>query len=1300
MTSFGSRFNPAGTPMVTLLLCLLLSVGISACVTGTASTPTVPTVALQVLPAAALQTGSQTQLVAAVSNDSKSLGIDWIASCQSTACGTFNPAHTASGVPTVYTAPTVVPQGCVTGSGPAPCVNLTARATAVPSQTSTVSVSIFSAVAVTLTGFPASPLGAGNSTSVTAVVTGDPNNPPLGVSWTLSCSVANCGTIPTNTLSGVAATYTAPASVASSFVVTLQANAVAAPSQFVTTSITITPGTQASVAFSTPPTSPALAGATENIIATVSNDPNNEGVDWTVTCNNSAGGGCGTFNPGAPAHTASGAVMVYTAPSQVPAAGLQVTIQAAPTANPSAAISASVTVNTPALSITFTEQPPTSLVVGATAQMSANVLNDNANPPNGVNWSVSCTAATGGNCGSFSVSPAHTADKAVITYTAPAVIPANNSVTITATSSADSTKFVSQNVTIQPSTATTLTFTTAPPSTMIEDATVNIVATVTNDSTTPPNGVNWTVTCTAGTGGDCGSFSAAHTASGVATTYTAPTILPANGAVTITATSAAQASATVSQNITITTPLIAVTFSLAPPNSIPVGTTVPITANVANDSPTHPNGVNWSCTASDGGNCGSFNPTSTPSGTATAYTAPSAIPGNGGTVTITATSAADPTKSVASSPISITPDQDLGLLNGQYALSLSGASSSGYYGLAGSIIADGKGNITGGEEDLAGGFCGPQTSTSISGTYAIGSDGRGTMTLQTGVSCFDPSNNGIQTFSFVIVGSPTTGSPRALIVEFDNSSSSGRLDLQDTTDLAKGSSAISGAYAFTFKGFDVNNTNVNGISTADMGGLITVQAGNALNIAQDINNQGTGAVTKTTGSWTYTNPDSFGRATATNASSTESLTFYVVNIGQANFLEDDSEFVEAGSGFAQGTPSLSGPFAFTLFGVSGATTDLIDVGGVFTASGSNLSAGTIDINDAGTLMKNTALSGTFTAPTNGRGTITLTGSPGGLSSFAFYPTASNGVLMLELDTGFASVGAALPQSATPVFAAGTYGMNLTDAIAGGPVSEEDATGQVIASGSSFTGTVDINDNEGTGNSFPGTILTGSFGSTSATGRFTGSFSLPLTTTNTQTIQETFYVVDANPGPLTPANAVAGNITGSSPDATCAEQGSCVAFTLPAGTQTIGVTLGGTFAGATFALEESSDNVNWTAATCSSSNPLLVTCPPGIATHFRVRASALGSGTVAVTIIADTTETTFAPGESSSDPNTLTPVPACSPSGATLSSVLYFDTATAQLFYCSATNTWAQFTGVGPNTVLFVEMDASQSTGMLRLQSLP
>jgi hypothetical protein len=64
--------------------------------------------------------------------------------------------------------------------------------------------------------------------------------------------------------------------------------------------------------------------------ATVSNDPSNAGVDWSVTCGAIAGN-CGSFSP---THAASGAATTYTAPAAVPPGGT-VTISAASTASPS-----------------------------------------------------------------------------------------------------------------------------------------------------------------------------------------------------------------------------------------------------------------------------------------------------------------------------------------------------------------------------------------------------------------------------------------------------------------------------------------------------------------------------------------------------------------------------------------------------------------------------------------------------------------------------------------------------------------------------------------------------------------------------------------------------------------------------------------------------------------------------------------------------------------------------------------------------------------------------------------------------
>ncbi len=91
----------------------------------------------------------------------------------------------------------------------------------------------------------------------------------------------------------------------------------------------------------------------------------------------------------------------------------------------------------PAIVITFTEGflPPTSIMVSDSCGVAATVTNDNKN--GGVNWTVACGSA---QCGGFAGSGASSIP---LTYTAPAAIPSGNTVTLTATSATDPTKFVS-----------------------------------------------------------------------------------------------------------------------------------------------------------------------------------------------------------------------------------------------------------------------------------------------------------------------------------------------------------------------------------------------------------------------------------------------------------------------------------------------------------------------------------------------------------------------------------------------------------------------------------------------------------------------------------------------------------------------------------------------------------------------------------------------------------------------------------------------------------------------------------------
>jgi hypothetical protein len=98
-----------------------------------------------------------------------------------------------------------------------------------------------------------------------------------------------------------------------------------------------------------------------------------------------------------------------------------------------------------------------------------------------------------------------------------------------------------------PAEAISVSFASVPPSTVAVGATTSLTATVVNDSANA--GVSWTVQCAST---QCGSVSPASTASGAATTYTAPASVPSPDSVTIVAKSVTSTGQTAATTITIT----------------------------------------------------------------------------------------------------------------------------------------------------------------------------------------------------------------------------------------------------------------------------------------------------------------------------------------------------------------------------------------------------------------------------------------------------------------------------------------------------------------------------------------------------------------------------------------------------------------------------------------------------------------------------------------------------------------------------------------------------------------------------
>jgi hypothetical protein len=275
-------------------------------------------------------------------------------------------------------------------------------------------------------------------------------------------------------------------------------------------------------------------GASASLSATVANDPLNKGVIWGVTCHSQTSV-CGSF---VPATTLNGVPTVFTAPGTVPS-GTEVTITATSVADNTkvASVLVTITATPPGIHVTLSGAP-SGLQIGGTTSVTATVANDSMNQ--GVTWSVTCAAAP---CGSFS--SIGTASGVATIFTAPVTAPSNGSITVTATSVTDTTKSVSIDIAITATAPAIGVILSGEPAEIQVGTTANIIATVANDAQN--KGVTWS--CTPA---PCGAFSPATTASGIPTTYTAPVSVPAGNAVTVTATSVADAAMSASATFVVT----------------------------------------------------------------------------------------------------------------------------------------------------------------------------------------------------------------------------------------------------------------------------------------------------------------------------------------------------------------------------------------------------------------------------------------------------------------------------------------------------------------------------------------------------------------------------------------------------------------------------------------------------------------------------------------------------------------------------------------------------------------------------
>ncbi len=357
-----------------------------------------------------------------------------------------------------------------------------------------------------------------------------------------------------------------------------------------------------------------LLGVAQTFVATVSNSTNTA-VTWTVNGIPGGNAALGTI-------TAAG---VYTAPADLPASGT-ITVQATSAADTSESAAAPVNIVSD-ISVSVSPQAmPVEL--GAAHSFTATV-NSAGNPDRTVTWVVSGNGCAGTACGSVDGSG---------NYTAPQVLTAPPSVSLTAISLADPSKSAVGTISITSS----FSLSVAGPASVNASAAANYTATLIPAANSNPNRtVTWSVSGAGCAGASCGTVSS----TGV---YTAPSLPPSPPTVQITATPLADSTKATSVPVTIVSN---VSVSISPTSAtLFLSGTQTFQATVTG---TLDNTVTWDVNGVVGGNTtvGTIlNPQVNPN--STTYTAPQNLPA-GGSVTIHARSNANPTIS-ASATITLT----------------------------------------------------------------------------------------------------------------------------------------------------------------------------------------------------------------------------------------------------------------------------------------------------------------------------------------------------------------------------------------------------------------------------------------------------------------------------------------------------------------------------------------------------------------------------------------------------------------------------------------------------------------------
>ncbi|HKV28443.1 MAG TPA: putative Ig domain-containing protein [Candidatus Acidoferrales bacterium] len=425
---------------------------------------------------------------------------------------------------------------------------------------------------------------------------------------------------------------------------------------------------------------------------------------------------------------------------------------------------------------------------------------------------------------------------------------------------------------------------------------------------------------------------------------------------------------------------------------------------------------------------------------------PTAVSTNTFTVQVTD---AEPTPQTAAATLSISIVSSVNnnaLLNGNYVFVFSGFNSSGPVVLGGTLLASGTGGIFGSEDsnnnNPAGSTQnngpGPVQNTTVAGSYSIGSDGRGSFTLNSAAI--------VSTYQFAL---DANGDAQFIEADSTGTHGTGILRKQGVPNFT--AQSFSGNYAFELAGTDPSGKRdaLAGVFNAD--GTSLFKNGNIdTNFAGALGTNLSGV----TGTFLLAQNGRGAASLTLPTPVTLNLVFYMVTPSDALFIGIDpisktnpmtvgEARLQSQSSFDK--TSLSGPSVATATGL-GPSGNASVLAGLLMADGNTGISSTLDTNDAGTITSNAGASGSYSVASNGRATTS------GLSNqlAVLYLIGPNQAFLIGQDSA-ASTGIVEPQVGGPFNSASlssyfTFGPSLSASLLTSDKTSNDFAGSILSDG--------------------------------------------------------------------------------------------------------------------------------------------------------------------------------------------------------------------------------------------------------------